>query len=936
MSNYVVTKIGSIPVVAYPGVHVDVTITGTGGVIVSGAKYVGYAAFTVDEGSLATVNNFGTIIGGYGGLTPYGDLVNGGAGVVLDGGTLTNGSTGSITGGGGYFSDGVKDATGGGAGVSAAAGTQVTNSGLISGGYGGGGYGGSNYTVDGGRGGVGVELDGGTLINTATGFISGGYGGPAALYGYSGVGGIGLSQFSGKTTNAGGIAGGLGGNGGIFAGNGGYGVILYGGSLTNTATGFIDGGTGGTGATNGEGIGGTGVLFFSGGSLSNSGRIDGGTGGRYGDGDANGASGGTGVYQDGGTVTNTLTGVITGGSGGDAESAFYSDAGTGGVGGEGVRLSAGTLTNSGDIAGGVGGNNGESSGTGGAGAYVVGGMLTNTVTGTIAGGAAGGGATEHAGSGGDGVMLESGSVINRGEIDGGYSASGYTGGVGVDMVTGTLTNAATGTIAGGIGSHGVNLNGGNLSNSGSITGGGAGGWGVFVYGGTLTNATGGRISGGSGANSYLTSVGVAVTGGTVTNSGNITGGYGTSYGGLGLVAAEYGTVTNTATGTITGGSSAGVGGFGVYAAFQDGGTLVTNAGAITGGAGGVDGGVGVALFDGTIKNSGSISGGYGGVTGGIGLELGSDSVLTTSGAISGGLGGTASGYAVEFLDGSTLNVDAGAVFNGGIAGFAYGDTIDITNFAPSVVESDFNNSTDTLTTTGDGTLQFVGDSGKTFLFTSDGHGGTDVTIACFRRGTRILAERGEVPIESLKIGDRVMTASGITRPLRWIGRRSYSGETAWGNREVLPIRIRAGALGDGLPHRDLWVSPEHAMFIDGMLIPAAALVNGASIVQEEAVDEVTYLHLEFDSHAVIYAEGAAAESFVDDDSRAMFDNAAEYARLYPHATHEPARFCAPRVEEGEELEAVRRRLTAPTNLLQPLRAGIIGAPLRPDGEIMSH
>ena len=98
------------------------------------------------------------------------------------------------------------------------------------------------------------------------------------------------------------------------------------------------------------------------------------------------------------------------------------------------------------------------------------------------------------------------------------------------------------------------------------------------------------------------------------------------------------------------------------------------------------------------------------------------------------------------------------------------------------------------------------------------------------------------------------------------------------------------------------------MYLDGLLIAARDLVNGESIIQEEAVDEVTYLHLELDTHAVIYAEGAPSESFVDDESREMFDNAAEYALLYPNAVRKPARFCVPRVEEGWELEAVRRRL----------------------------
>jgi len=72
---------------------------------------------------------------------------------------------------------------------------------------------------------------------------------------------------------------------------------------------------------------------------------------------------------------------------------------------------------------------------------------------------------------------------------------------------------------------------------------------------------------------------------------------------------------------------------------------------------------------------------------------------------------------------------------------------------------------------------------------------------------------------------------------------------------------------------------------------------------------------------VIYAEGAASESFVDDESRAMFDNAAEYARLYPNAVCVRARFCAPRTEDGEELEAVRRRLAARAGFVFAASAG---------------
>ena len=180
-------------------------------------------------------------------------------------------------------------------------------------------------------------------------------------------------------------------------------------------------------------------------------------------------------------------------------------------------------------------------------------------------------------------------------------------------------------------------------------------------------------------------------------------------------------------------------------------------------------------------------------------------------------------------------------------------------------------------------------------------------IACFVRGTRLATERGEVAVEDLAIGDRVTTWQGGDEPIRWIGRRSYAGRFLAANPAVQPIRLRAGCLGAGLPWRDLLVSPEHAMFLDGALIPARHLTNGVTIHCERVLDQVDYFHIELDSHGIVLAEGAPSETFVDDDSRGIFHNAAEHAALYPGELS-PGRFCAPRVTDGYEIEAIRQRL----------------------------
>ncbi len=210
-------------------------------------------------------------------------------------------------------------------------------------------------------------------------------------------------------------------------------------------------------------------------------------------------------------------------------------------------------------------------------------------------------------------------------------------------------------------------------------------------------------------------------------------------------------------------------------------------------------------------------------------------------------------------------------------------------------------------------------------------------VACYCRGTLILTQDGDVPVEALAIGDRLVTRDGTAERLKWIGRRSYLGWLAAGNPKVLPVCFKPGSLAGGVPRRELWVSPEHAMYLDGVLVPAELLVNGSSIIKAASVDEVEYFHLELEAHDVILAEGAWAESFVDDDSRGMFHNAAEFRALYPEAPlHPPARYCAPRVEEGFELEALRRRLAGRARRLQPDGTAATAAALEGHLDLVRH
>lgn len=156
-------------------------------------------------------------------------------------------------------------------------------------------------------------------------------------------------------------------------------------------------------------------------------------------------------------------------------------------------------------------------------------------------------------------------------------------------------------------------------------------------------------------------------------------------------------------------------------------------------------------------------------------------------------------------------------------------------------------------------------------------------MGCFVAGTMILTVDGEKPVEALGEGEVLVTASGERVPLVWLGRRTIDTAKAANRLQFLPVRVKAGAFAENVPHRDLYVSADHAVLLDGVLVPAFKLINGGTVAQVE-VDKVTYFHVECERHVVLVANGTAAESYLEVGNRSFFSNAPGSVDLHPTLT----------------------------------------------------
>ena len=465
-----------------------------------------------------------------------------------------------------------------------------------------------------------------------------------------------------------------------------------------------------------------------------------------------------------------------------------------------------------------------------------------------------------------------------------------------------------------------------LVNAGTLLG---NAYGVKIISGGIVVNSGTIVSPGEGV--YLSSVSATSSPDFLNNTGDV---YGRSVG----VFLKNGTAYSS--GTIDAAQ---------IAVSLAAGTSFNNSGDVYGGR------YGVQLLSGTMVNSGSIGGevngiqishGYvgtsGTISGGRYAVYGSsfalsvypgaifqgnvvDKTKTSALNLAGSTAGTLSGIGTQFnafstisfepgaswlISGTTIGLAAGQVING----FEQGDSIVLTGFSAS--SGTFSGTHGGLTLT-NGTVSKILDIVGSFTTAnfSISSSATATTIAlqpnapCFVAGTRVLTPRGEVAVEDLAIGDMVITLQGKDRPIIWVGHRTIDLQLHPRPEQAQPVCIAANALSNNVPRRDLWVSPDHALLIDDLLVPAQLLLNDLNVYRG-APARVTYYHLELAEHAAIFAENTPAETYLETGNRNAFENAAGSTMLHPDFSEMIRRekSCAALLEPGRKLDEIRARV----------------------------
>jgi hypothetical protein len=190
------------------------------------------------------------------------------------------------------------------------------------------------------------------------------------------------------------------------------------------------------------------------------------------------------------------------------------------------------------------------------------------------------------------------------------------------------------------------------------------------------------------------------------------------------------------------------------------------------------------------------------------------------------------------------------------------------------------------------------------------------TIECFAAGTLLASADGEVAVETLRPGDLVKTLSGALKPILWIGERQVACHRHPDPESVQPVRVAADAFGKNMPHTDLWLSPDHAIYCKGVLVPVRYLVDG-KLIARVPVDAIQYFHIELAGHDIVLAQGLCVETYLDTGGRANFSNGGTVVNLHPRFAirQREAYLCAPLEITGPRVEAIRNQLAQRARML---------------------
>ena len=298
-------------------------------------------------------------------------------------------------------------------------------------------------------------------------------------------------------------------------------------------------------------------------------------------------------------------------------------------------------------------------------------------------------------------------------------------------------------------------------------------------------------------------------------------------------------------------------------------------------------------------------------------------------------------FAFDNTSPTALNTGVIQIDNAASPGIVTSQTISDVGWGDKFVitGADFTGDTVALDTTTD--VLTVTNPGSTTVFTMDNlsletgapnsfvASGDVIQAVCYARGTMIQTPTGERPVETLRPDMPVITlvdGGEVPRAVTWVGQRRIDLTRHPRPETVAPIRVERDAFADNVPHRDLLLSPDHAVLFDGKLICVRQLVNGSTIRWERGWTAVEYFHVELDRHAIVLAEGLAVESYLDTGNRAFFANSGMPVVLHPDLADESdfptreAASCAPLVWDEPSVRPVWQRLAE--------RAAMLGQPVQ--------